>query len=265
MSIITNRINFWESLLGLYCTGLIGILSLLLIAVPQIEQFLATNPDASETPVFILALMSLIVPSILLAISVVIGLLLSQKIGLRSYIVEFFSNTIEEVKLKNDLVLGFWGGIIVALIIKLLETVFRLYITELNQLENLTKFDLSKILLGVFYGGLTEELLLRWGLMTLLAWGLWRLTGGKDTPNSWVMGLAIAISSIVFGLGHLPALSVQLPLTLPIIFRTVVLNAIGGVIFGWLYWKRSLEVAMIAHASSHIGLAVLQGLNGKIF
>jgi membrane protease YdiL (CAAX protease family) len=35
------------------------------------------------------------------------------------------------------------------------------------------------------------------------------------------------------------------------------LNGIGGVVFGWLYWKKGLESAMIAHFSADIVLHVL--------
>jgi membrane protease YdiL (CAAX protease family) len=40
----------------------------------------------------------------------------------------------------------------------------------------------------------------------------------------------------------------------------VALNAIGGIVFGWLYWRRSLEAAMVAHASAHVGFAMLRPL-----
>jgi hypothetical protein len=42
-------------------------------------------------------------------------------------------------------------------------------------------------------------------------------------------------------------------LTPLIIIRTILLNALGGVLFGWLFWRRSLEVAMVAHATTHVG------------
>jgi formate/nitrite transporter FocA (FNT family) len=29
-------------------------------------------------------------------------------------------------------------------------------------------------------------------------------------------------------------------------------NSIGGVIFGWLYWKKGLESAMVAHVFAHV-------------
>ncbi|ACK69869.1 Abortive infection protein [Gloeothece citriformis PCC 7424] len=261
MAIATHKINFWKSLLTLYLIGFIGILSLLLILIPQIEQLITENPQLLETPVFILALLSLITPSILLAISVVIGLLLAPKLSFRSYIVEFCTNQSLKFRLWDELRLGFLAGILVALLIVGLEIIFRLYIIELNQLETLTIFGLNKILVGVLYGGLTEELLLRWGFMTLVAWGFWRIfQKGQNQPKTGLIILAIVISSLVFGLGHLPILSTQISLTLPIIIRTIVLNTVGGLVFGWLYWRRSLETAMIAHASTHIGFAILTPL-----
>ncbi|TYR80512.1 CPBP family intramembrane metalloprotease [Priestia megaterium] len=35
------------------------------------------------------------------------------------------------------------------------------------------------------------------------------------------------------------------------------LNGIAGVVFGWLFWKTGLEVAMIAHATVHITISFL--------
>ncbi|MDB4228189.1 CPBP family glutamic-type intramembrane protease [Flavobacteriaceae bacterium] len=29
-------------------------------------------------------------------------------------------------------------------------------------------------------------------------------------------------------------------------------NSVGGIIFGWIYWKKGLESAMIAHIFAHI-------------
>ena len=51
-----------------------------------------------------------------------------------------------------------------------------------------------------------------------------------------------------------------IPLTPLVITRAILLNGIGGVVFGWLYWKRGLEAAMIAHFSADIVLHVLLAL-----
>jgi len=86
----------------------------------------------------------------------------------------------------------------------------------------------------------------------------WRLTGRRaDRPRSAVVWAAIVIAAVLFGLGHLPALAQSVSLTPALIARTVLLNAIAGLLFGWLYWRRSLEAAMVAHASFHVPLVVL--------
>jgi membrane protease YdiL (CAAX protease family) len=46
-------------------------------------------------------------------------------------------------------------------------------------------------------------------------------------------------------------------LTTLVVIRTTLLNAIGGIVFGWLYQTRGLESAMIAHFSADIVLPVL--------
>jgi membrane protease YdiL (CAAX protease family) len=69
---------------------------------------------------------------------------------------------------------------------------------------------------------------------------------------------AIILAAVLFGVGHLPAVSAIAPLTSMLVMRTVLLNALGGIVFGWLFWRRSLESAMLAHASAHVGFALVR-------
>jgi hypothetical protein len=46
-------------------------------------------------------------------------------------------------------------------------------------------------------------------------------------------------------------------LTPLIIFRTILLNALGGTLFGWLYWRHNLETAMVAHAAAYVGFFLI--------
>ena len=108
----------------------------------------------------------------------------------------------------------------------------------------------------LLYGGITEEVLLRWGLMTLLVWAGWRLfQKGRDQPRPACFVGAILISSVVFGIGHLPIAFMLLPEdSFALTSYTVVANSLFGLIAGYLYWKRGLESAMIAHMTAHIVL-----------
>lgn len=115
-------------------------------------------------------------------------------------------------------------------------------------------------LLASFYGGIAEETLLRLFLVTLLVWLAARIRRAAPAPGAY--WFAIVLAAVVFGVGHLPAAAQVWDLDALVAARTVLLNAIGGIAFGWLYWKRGLEMAIVAHFAADIVLHVLLPLAG---
>ena len=115
--------------------------------------------------------------------------------------------------------------------------------------------------LASFYGGIVEEILLRLFLMSLLVWlGSFISKTPEGKPTIGVFWTANFLAAILFGVAHLPATATIVPLTALVITRAIVLNGLAGVAFGYLYWKRGLESAMIAHFSTDIVLHVLLAL-----
>jgi hypothetical protein len=121
--------------------------------------------------------------------------------------------------------------------------------------------------LASFYGGIGEEVLLRLffvPFLCLLIIGAMKLLGyaksWKYTDN--IMWVSVVLAAIVFGLGHLPGTAAIMPITPPVILRAVLLNGIGGVVFGWLFFRKGLEFAMISHFSADIVLHVFIPLLG---
>jgi membrane protease YdiL (CAAX protease family) len=118
-----------------------------------------------------------------------------------------------------------------------------------------------KGLLASFYGGIGEELQLRLFLMTLVVWAGARLRRRAAGPHLY--WFAIVLAALLFGAGHLPAAAAIWPLTAMVVFRTLLLNAVAGLAFGWLYWRRGLESAMLAHFCAdlvlHVALPLLAG------
>lgn len=108
--------------------------------------------------------------------------------------------------------------------------------------------------LASFYGGIAEEIQLRLFLMTLIVWLFARTH--KTAPSNSVYWFAVLLAALLFGAGHLPAAAQVWPLNAIVVARTVLLNAVAGVVFGWLYWKRGLEMAMLAHFSADLVLHV---------
>ncbi len=75
--------------------------------------------------------------------------------------------------------------------------------------------------------------------MTFLVWVFFKIKKTKENqPTDTGIWLAILVSSFLFGLTHLPTTSAVVEITLLILLRAVLLNGIGGVVFGWLYWKK---------------------------
>ncbi|MBN2313418.1 MAG: CPBP family intramembrane metalloprotease [Sedimentisphaerales bacterium] len=69
--------------------------------------------------------------------------------------------------------------------------------------------------------------------------------------------MAILLNSVLFGLGHLPMTARFTEITPLVVLRAIILNGIAGITFGWLYWKKGLESAMISHFTTDIVLHVL--------
>ncbi|GJL94886.1 MAG: abortive infection protein [Hyphococcus sp.] len=101
------------------------------------------------------------------------------------------------------------------------------------------------------YGGITEEVLLRWGLLSLVAWAIWAITKNRVLA----LFVAIPVAAFLFGAGHLPALYTTLE-TVPVemIVRVIILNAALGIVYGIVYARNSLEAAMVTHAATHVGM-----------
>jgi hypothetical protein len=252
-----SQIHFGKTLLALIGLALPGILSLIPVILSQVEVL---PPEMAELPLELVIALSLLNPLILMLIAVAVGNLLAPRVGLRSLVAERVSHgTPIWPQLRPHIPMAFGLGILFAIVILVLDRVINPFEGTELVIEPTTIPGLfSQLLLGLLYGGIVEELLLRWGIMSLLVWIGWRVfQRGQGQAHPALVWAAITLAAILFGLGHLPAMAGMVELTPLIIFRTIFLNALGGLLFGWLYWKRSLEVAMVAHAAAHVGFFII--------
>ncbi len=121
-------------------------------------------------------------------------------------------------------------------------------------------FSPTYLLSGILYGGIIEEILLRLFVMSLFVLILWKLFAkAKDYLNipNWVYIFAIILSAILFAAGHLPLTIQTLGISTPILIRCFILNGIGGIGFGYLYWKKGLSYSIYAHAITHIFMQII--------
>ena len=116
----------------------------------------------------------------------------------------------------------------------------------------------ASLAVGLLYGGVVEEVLLRWGVMSLVALALWRSIARRSpSPPTTALALGASIAALAFAAAHLPflALAGVEPSVGPVL-RTVLLNTAAGLFYGWWFARRDLLAAMGAHAGTHVGFAV---------
>lgn len=110
-------------------------------------------------------------------------------------------------------------------------------------------------LLASFYGGISEETLCRLFLVSLLVWIGARFSR-NGTAGAGTYWIPIVTAAALFGVAHLPA-AFQVGMTTPLhIVRIISLNALVGTACGWLFWRRGLEHAMLAHFNADLVLHV---------
>jgi hypothetical protein len=102
---------------------------------------------------------------------------------------------------------------------------------------------------AAFYGGISEEIQVRLFVMTVLAWIGARIAGRKSGAVYWS---AIVLAALILGAAHFPLAFAVFGTGFVNIARTLILNGLGGVVFGWLFWRRGLEHAMLAHFSADL-------------
>ena len=186
-----------------------------------------------------------------------VGLTLAAKVGLDLPIWRSWLNEGRFIGFsKRWLVISFLGGLVGTLLITLLEIhLFQPFLPELSVVPSVS---LWKSALTMFYGGIVEEVLVRLCLMTLLVWVFSRFLRNRTHIPAYLYGIAIVVAALLFGLGHLPATQMLFgELTSVLIVRALIGNGLLGIFFGYLYWKKGLEYAIISHMASDFFLHVV--------
>ena len=245
----------WKLFIILLIASIFGIIAVFPYTLTIQGSLLQNLP----VPLYVLLTGQIIQGTVMFAIAIFAGLYFAKKVGFGLPILEGWLEG-REVKsyLKSILGISIGLGILAGILIIGLDYLFSFAGVTINVAQSSINPPAWQGFLASFYGGINEEILLRLFLMTLLVWIFFKIkkteTGKPTKMGIW---LAIILAAILFGIGHLPTVMAITTLTPLVIVRTIVLNAVGGIIFGWLYWKKGLESAMISHFSADIVLHVI--------
>lgn len=246
----------WKLFIILLIACIFGTIAVLPYSITLQGGLLQNLP----VPLYVLLAAQLIQSIVLFGVAIFIGLNLSKKVGLGLPILEEWIEG-KEVKsyLKSILGISIGLGILASILIIGLDYLFSSTGIKINvaQASEITP-PAWQGFLASFYGGINEEILLRLFIMTFIAWIFFKIKKTEEgKPTNAGMWLAIIIAAVIFGIGHLPTLLAITTPTPLLIIRVIILNTVGGIIFGWLYWKKGLESAMISHFSADIVLHVI--------
>ena len=241
----------WGVLAGLSAAALI----------PYLAQVMPDRFAMIPLPLAVVAAIQAVQTTVLIGVMAWLGLRMGHRVGLGSPVLHGRINLQRKpdwraLRPLHAVVLGAGAALLVVAASAVIDPLLPEMLNPPAQIDAGT--SAFNGFLASFYGGIAEELQLRLFLMTLLVWVVARLR--KATPPSWVYWAAIVIAALLFGVGHLPAAKQIWGLDAIVIARTISLNAIAGIAFGWLYWKRGLEMAVLAHFSADIVLHVLMPL-----
>jgi hypothetical protein len=219
---------------------------------------LALSPmQIKITPLVFLA--SIAQSLVLFSLAIFLGLLLSQRIGMGLPIVQgALEGTKQTGNIRALVLLSIGLGVSGGALVILLSLPFPVSLTLLRAEISVAAW---KGFLASFYGGIAEEIICRLFLVSLLAWITALIKKKEDgSPTDLGMWSAIVLSAVIFGLGHLGITGELTAIRPDVVIRAILLNGPLGVIYGWLYWKKGLESAMLAHFSTDIILHVITPL-----
>lgn len=236
--------------------GFIGVLSLLTSA------FSTENLPPEVLAMFSpeqLRYLSLVNPAVLTLLAVIIGSLLLEKSGLRlPFLESLVRGKAEWSLLPQQLKWGIPLGLLTGTFMFFFAAWFeRMLPDEFAMLASDFK---PSICMKLLYGGITEEIMLRFGLMTATVC-LFRLIFKNHNPT--VYWISILLTAFLFGAGHLGVVfrTFDIPST-GMISYVVLGNSIGGIVLGWLYWKKGLESSIFGHISMHLAMIFFLAVSG---
>jgi hypothetical protein len=244
----------WRIFWTLEVAGVLAVVALLPYALtlqgPVLKQYALPIPLAVLVPLQILQ------NAILIGGFIALGMWLAPKVGLGTpLLVEWTSGEPAVRGLFRTLALSALWGVIAAVLVLFLDT--KIFAPHLPHVAHPANPAAWKGFLASFYGGIDEEIFVRFGVMTLLVLALGKIfRTAEHRPTGIAFWLSNIIAAALFGLGHLPATAMLMPLTTLVVLRAVLLNGIPGVVFGLLYWKRGLESAMVSHFAADLILHV---------
>lgn len=232
MEVLTVKKVIAVMILGLAAGAVLGAQQVMSLT-PGMESQIAAQLGSKQVIIIIAMLQT----AAMAGIATIAGLWASPKVSLNK------PSICNRKSIAAAMVIGLLSASLIAISEKLV-------FAQALGLEDKFEFSWLYFLGSVLYGGIIEEVLLRFGLMSLIIWIAGKITKSVNSNGIYIAGIVIA--AFLFAAGHLPAAAQMLGLSPVSVIRTLLLNFLPGIGFGYLYWKHGLAYAMLGHISTHV-------------
>jgi hypothetical protein len=110
----------------------------------------------------------------------------------------------------------------------------------------------TRVLIAIF-GSLSEELVVRAGIATLVAWGAYKILRDRTAnPVRLAQWIGVLAGAAFLAWAHVGQVEEANRF-----WRIMTFNGIGNVAYGWLYWSRGFETALLAHMTVTTALYIV--------
>jgi CAAX prenyl protease-like protein len=218
------------------------------LAVLPHAATIANYPLVSYTKVFQLLSQS----AVLYGIVVVLGYIFATRVGFHVFLFDR-----PGVHLANELLIAVATGTLLGCVFLLFDVaVFKSLFLDAPYASFFK--SLLYPLLGSIYGAFNEEILSRLFILPLCIFILMKAL--ETESATMLIYLSIVLTSLILGILHLPTFAHVAPVNPITILRVILLNTVAGMLFGWLFWKKGIESAIVAHFATDVVIYVLPRL-----
>jgi Type II CAAX prenyl endopeptidase Rce1-like len=242
--VAVSRLKLWLALMGLAAAGLLLATPFLL---PVVQQMLAGKKLPIPLGVVLAAQAGQLL--LLCGLMAAVGVWCAPQLGLDAPLLRarLAGERVSARLLRLLPTAALWGTLSATVLLGL-SLAFKSHLPTGGAFPDMPVWRTAT---AAFYGAIVEELLCRWGLLTLFAFLLAKLGVGR-MAGFWV---ANTLAALLFAASHLPAaFALGMPPTPVVLGYLLLANSLVGLVCGWLFQRKGLESAMLTHGCADLWL-----------
>jgi membrane protease YdiL (CAAX protease family) len=249
--------TIWTRATGLLIASILGSILVVPYSISVLKQSKTLGLPADALPVVMIV--GVFIESVISIIAIAIGLGLGRRAGLGALVPTNRSNDAEHERpgMTGTIMLAVGLGVALGALIVAAGLATNRWMPE--ELADIKSPPPMESFLGSLGAGIREEVWLRYGFMTLLAWAGAMLTR-RDPAGRGTIWVANVLAALLFGAIHLPQAMQLIGTHVAIVAFVLIGNGVPGIVWGWLYWRRGLIAAMISHFIADIVMKVIAPL-----